>query len=48
MNFNIVQIKGLWHAVFANGHQTEGFKNANQAIGAGNAYVQAQLIKAGK
>lgn len=48
MSFDIVQIKGLWHAIFANGHQTEGFKNANQAIGAGNAYVQGWLIRGGK
>lgn len=48
MSFNIVQINGLWYAVFANGHKTEGFTNANVARSAGNAYVQEQLIKAGK
>jgi hypothetical protein len=48
MSFNIVQINGLWHAVFTNGHQTEGFHNANMAYGAANAYIVSESIKAGK
>lgn len=48
MTFDVQKINGLWYAVFANGHKTEGFTNANVARTAGNAYVQEQLIKAGK
>ncbi len=48
MSFNIVQINGLWYAVFTNGHKTEGFHNANMAYGAANAYIVSESIKAGK
>lgn len=48
MDFDIVQIKGLWHAKFANGHMTEGYANANMARGAAYAYIQSVAIKAGR
>jgi len=45
MDYQLVKRDNLWFAVFANGHETEGNKNANITIGAANAYIRSQLLK---